>query len=315
MPDYPNARSLHHAVVSRSGGIAIVGAALFAGVAAFSSGVVAGWPIPWIGMSLILLVPVMLLDDHKGASISMRLVFQGMAMVVLLSGGLAITEVTLPGLLIIKGSTFLAYTLVAVLGVWMINLYNFMDGMDGLAAGMAVFGFVTFAIFGWLHQAPSFSGASLIVAGAAGGFLVHNFPPARLFMGDSGSSSLGLLATAFTLWGEVEGIIPLWMSLVLFSPFIADASITLFRRAVRGKAVWRAHREHYYQRLARTGLGHRRTVVLEYVLMAACAGSVLLADRFGAGEQWLLLTGWVGFYGLFFALFPKVEEFLLRKAT
>ena len=97
-------------------------------------------------------------------------------------------------------------------------------------------------------------------------------PAGRLFLGDTGSTALGFLAAAGSLWGSQAGLFPFWAALWVFSPFIVDATVTLLRRLVCGERIWEAHRSHYYQRLVLLGWGHRRTVLAEYVLMLACAG-------------------------------------------
>jgi UDP-N-acetylmuramyl pentapeptide phosphotransferase/UDP-N-acetylglucosamine-1-phosphate transferase len=178
----------------------------------------------------------------------------------------------------------------------MINLYNFMDGMDGFAGGMTLIGFSTLA---WLGRADAtFTDVCLIVAAASAGFLIHNFPPAKIFMGDTGSTALGFLTAACTLWGSKANLFPLWIAILVFSPFIVDATVTLLRRLLRGEKVWQAHRSHYYQRLVLLGWGHRKTVLAEYVLMLACAGSAVLAMELPpAGQTWLLVI-WVFIYSL-----------------
>ena len=173
--------------------------------------------------------------------------------------------------------------------MWMINLYNFMDGMDGFAGGMTVIGFGTLAVIGVEHQL--FMTMNLLVVSATCGFLLFNFPPAKIFMGDVGSSSLGFLAAGFSLWGNYEGIFPLWIALLIFSPFIVDATVTLLHRLFRGEKVWQAHKFHYYQRLVELGWGHKRTVLWEYVLMGACSISALIAPLLPFYGQGALLIG------------------------
>jgi UDP-N-acetylmuramyl pentapeptide phosphotransferase/UDP-N-acetylglucosamine-1-phosphate transferase len=171
-----------------------------------------------------------------------------------------------------------------------------MDGMDGFAGGMAVIGFSALA---WLGQADAgFSAICLTVAGACAGFLVFNFPPARIFLGDIGSTILGFLVAACGLWGYQAELFPFWALLLVFSPFIVDATVTLVRRLLRGEKVWQAHRSHYYQRLVLLGWGHRRTVRVEYALMLACAGSTLLAVHWSPTGQATLVAAWVLVYGL-----------------
>lgn len=94
---------------------------------------------------------------------------------------------------------------------------------------------------------------SLIIAAAFAGFLIFNFPPARIFMGDTGSSTLGLLAATLSLWGARDGVFPVWIAVLVFSPFIVDATVTLFWRLLRHEKIWQAHKAHYYQQLVQTG--------------------------------------------------------------
>jgi UDP-N-acetylmuramyl pentapeptide phosphotransferase/UDP-N-acetylglucosamine-1-phosphate transferase len=169
--------------------------------------------------------------------------------------------------------------------VWYTNLYNFMDGSDGLAGGMAVIGFGAYAIAAQLSGASPFAALCAAVAAAAAGFLVFNFPPARLFMGDAGSVPLGFLAGALGVVGWSRGYWPIWCPLLAFAPFVCDATLTLLRRALRRERVWQAHRDHYYQRLVRMGFGHRGTALIEYSVMGGCAAIALLARRESATAQ------------------------------
>jgi UDP-N-acetylmuramyl pentapeptide phosphotransferase/UDP-N-acetylglucosamine-1-phosphate transferase len=162
---------------------------------------------------------------------------------------------------------------------WMTNLYNFMDGADGLAAGMAVVGFGTYALGAWTAGDTGFVLVNLSVAGAAAAFLVVNFPPARMFMGDAGSIPLGFLAAVLGLTGWELGLWPLWFPPVVFAPFVLDASVTLVRRALRGEKLWQAHRSHYYQRQVLLGWSHRQLAMFEYGLMMATALAALIAQR------------------------------------
>ena len=111
-------------------------------------------------------------------------------------------------------------------------------------------------------------------------------------MGDTGSSLLGLLAGGLSMWGAREGVFPFWVALLVFSPFIVDATVTLLRRLGRGERVWQAHKSHYYQRLVQSGWGHRKTVLYEYVLMLACGLSALLAQQLNLQGQVALILFW-----------------------
>ena len=128
------------------------------------------------------------------------------------------------------------------------------------------------------------------VAAAAAGFLCFNFHPARIFMGDVGSVPLGFTAGALGLVGWRSGAWPLWFPLLVFAPFILDATVTLLRRALRGEKVWQAHRSHYYQRMVQMGLGHRGTALRAYGLMAGCGAAALAGLRMGFSLQCAIIT-------------------------
>ena len=174
---------------------------------------------------------------------------------------------------------------------WITNLYNFMDGSDGLAGGMSLIGFATYALAAWLADEIALAVAAASVAAAAGAFLFYNFHPARIFLGDVGSIPLGFLAAALGVLGWRNDAWPLWFPLAVFGPFIGDATLTLVKRVIRGERVWRAHREHYYQRMIRMGLGHRTTAYIEYATMALCAGAALLGRQQAPGIQVAVFCG------------------------
>ena len=289
--DKPNERSLHSRITPRGGGIAIliglsVGAGLtwrqwwFPGMApaAFGLSLVAAvsfaddvWPLPAWARIAVHLVAAILLVGVAGFDPALRL---------------------LPGLEW-SAPLWAVQTFCVLLSIWLVNLYNFMDGMDGFAGGMAVVGFGTLALLGYLAGSPAYATAAVLVAIASAGFLAFNFPPAHLFMGDVGASSLGFLAAVFILLAERLRLFPLWIGLLVFSPFVVDATWTLVRRALKGRIPWKAHREHFYQRLVQTGWSHRRTTVLAYLLMLNCNVCALLASWSAAPGVQGLLLGWM----------------------
>jgi len=305
--DTPNARSLHSHPIPKSGGIAILTGFAIAALLAYWLFV----PVPgyfWILITGLLIAIISFIDDCYHVSVRYRLLVHFIATYLLLGQGqFWITEWDLPGITW-TGSTFLQFSASLLFVVWMTNLYNFMDGMDGFAGGMAVFGFGTLAVFGGLANHLFFMAINLMVASAAGGFLLFNFPPARIFMGDVGASSLGFLAAAFSLWGHREGIFPLWVALLVFSPFIFDATVTLLRRLLQGDKIWLAHKSHYYQRLVELGWGHKNTVLWEYALMAACSVSALMIPSLPNYAQWYLLISWIIIYILLMYLVGWLEQ-------
>jgi UDP-N-acetylmuramyl pentapeptide phosphotransferase/UDP-N-acetylglucosamine-1-phosphate transferase len=161
---------------------------------------------------------------------------------------------------------------------------------------MAVIGFGTLALAAGVHGDVGLAALCASIAAAAAGFLCFNFPPARIFMGDSGSVPLGLLAASLGLVGVEGAVWPLWFPLLVFSPFIVDATVTLVRRALRGERVWQAHRSHYYQRMVRMGFGHRGTALLSYFLMAGCGFSGTAILDAGLSLRYLVITMWLFLY-------------------
>lgn len=303
--DHPNDRSLHDDPTPRGGGLGIC-------VAILASGCVAVWvagtlePAVWIALATVLIIGISYLDDHWVVHPASRMAVHCLAAGVLMFGGL------LPGALHMPGSEWqwpvtTGVVLILLYVVWMVNLYNFMDGMDGFAAGMAVIGFGCFAVLGAMQGETLFATLSFLIAAAASGFLALNFPPAQIFMGDVGSSVLGLLAASLSLWADRQAIFPLWVSVLVFSPFVVDATVTLGSRLWRRERVWEAHRTHFYQRLAQLGWGHRKTVLWEYALMIACAASGVIAVLVPAPAQWLLLCVWVVAYTMLVTVVQHLE--------
>lgn len=255
--DQPNERSLHARAVPRIGGLGIV--------AGSAAGLLAGGDFVPVILLALALAAVSLVDDWRHLPPAVRLLAHLAAASAFCLADLA------------AGVAVLAVAVVAI--GWMTNLYNFMDGSDGLAGGMAVFGFGTYAIAALLAGDPALATVCGCIVAAAAAFLRFNFHPARIFMGDVGSIPLGFLAGALGLIGTQRQLWPWWFPPVVFAPFVADATVTLLRRIARGERVWQPHRSHYYQRLVLLGWGHRRTALAEYTLMALSGGVAILAAR------------------------------------
>ena len=313
--DHPNERSLHTTPTPRTGGVAIVIGILAGGIILFFvSGVGFARELRWLGGLAALIASVSYLDDRRHIPVGYRLTAHTVASVMLGIAGLTVGSLSLPGIAHAIPA-WLAGILTVLFGVWVINLYNFMDGMDGFAGGMTVFGFGTLASLGWWGGDHNFAAVNLIIAGSAAGFLVFNFPAAKIFMGDTGSSTLGFLAAGMALWGNATGLVPLWISVLVFLPFIVDATVTLLRRLIRREKVWQAHKSHYYQRLVQAGWGHRKTVLVEYGLMVACAAGALTAYRATTVVQWAIITGAILLYVVFFRFVRATEATVRRDAN
>jgi UDP-N-acetylmuramyl pentapeptide phosphotransferase/UDP-N-acetylglucosamine-1-phosphate transferase len=296
--DHPNERSLHHNPTPRTGGVAIMGA-LYLGVLIFG---VLGWirsspddSMPgvdstgwWILMMTGVISIVSLMDDRRGLSIAVRFGVHLMAAALLVIGSGLVFHSKTDSLLGFIKLGWIAAPFTIVFVVWMTNLYNFMDGMDGFAGGMTVIGYGLLGYLGWQAHHPVISVIATLQSAAAAGFLVYNFPPARIFMGDVGSVSIGFLAAALIVLGCRDGVFDLWVPVIIFSPFILDATVTLARRAFHHEKVWEAHRDHYYQRLVLSGWSHRRAVLAEYGVMVLC-GAFALFYQYGS-EDWQLIV-------------------------
>jgi UDP-N-acetylmuramyl pentapeptide phosphotransferase/UDP-N-acetylglucosamine-1-phosphate transferase len=136
-----------------------------------------------------------------------------------------------------------------------------------------------------MPRSPPRAWRRVALAAGAGAFLVFNFHPARIFLGDVGSVPLGFLAAALGLLGWRDEAWPLWFPLLVFALFIGDATLTLFKRLIHRERVWQAHRTHYYQRLNQLGAGHRGTAFIAYGLMLGCSAAALYARQETAAVQ------------------------------
>ena len=288
--DLPNERSLHSEPTPRLGGVGIaLGALPLMCVAGNTTLCV-------IAACAAFLAVVSFIDDMRSLPVAVRLPAHFAAALV------AVLAFASPA----AGAPhwgWAGYALAVLAIAWMTNLFNFMDGSDGLAGGMATIGFAALAIAAAQSGYTPLALASLATSSAAAGFLLYNFPPARVFLGDAGSIPLGFLAGAFGTWGAVLGAWPAWFPLLVFSPFIVDASVTLLRRLLSGESIWRAHRAHYYQRLVLAGWSRRRLALAAYALMAAAGASALAALGQDAEVQCAIILAWGAIYvSLLFAI-------------
>jgi len=301
--DVPNARSSHKSPTPRGGGIAFVIsyllgilALLFIGSIGPSEALALAGTGAWIAL-------IGFLDDHGHIQARWRLLahFIGAAWALYWIGG--VPPIAVFGFEL--GSGWVLAILGALYLVWLLNLYNFMDGIDGIASieaiCVAVGGCILYAIAGQ----PMAGASSAMLAATVAGFLVWNFPPAKIFMGDGGSGFLGITLGALSLQAGWHSPAMLWAWLILLGVFIVDATLTLLRRLGRGEKVYEAHRTHAYQYASRRCGSHRRVTL-----------SVLAVNLL-----WLLpvaiavSTGFVdGLVGLLCAYLPLVAGALWLKA-
>lgn len=269
--DIPNARSSHSLPTPRGGGVAIVVVFLLGILVLFNFKLVttaALWALLGTGAWVAI---IGFIDDHQHIPARWRLIahFIGAAWGLYWLGGV-------PPLLGVEFG-WLGYVLGAFYLVWLLNLYNFMDGIDGLASIEAL----SVCAGGVLLTEQNH--ALLLLMVAVAGFLIWNFPPAKIFMGDAGSGFLGMILGLFSLQAAWHNTAFFWSWLILLGVFIVDATLTLARRFLRGEKVYVAHRSHAYQYAARQYCSHKKVSLAVAVINVA----------------WLLpLAWWVGFGGL-----------------
>lgn len=293
LPDVPNGRSLHQKTCSRSGGAALC-LAILGGTVVAAACQLLPWFIAVTMLGALGIAAISFLDDAIEIFCGYRFAVHIYAACILFTIPIIPAAGTLPGLAVPLTSS-VAVLLLGVSVVWMVNLYNFMDGMDGFAAGMGAIGFSTLAAVGFVDARIDYAMVNLIVGVACFVFLRFNSPPARLFMGDTGACLLGYLAAVSALWGERSAVLPLWTFLLIFSPFIVDATVTLTGRLIRLEKVWIGQRNHFYHKLL-LRLGHTRTVRGYYTVMVACAVTAIATRNASVAIQWVAIASWSAFY-------------------
>jgi Fuc2NAc and GlcNAc transferase len=278
--DEPNLRSSHTRPTPRGGGLAIVIVfAMALSIGWVCLGVISSALAKAVLVGSLLVAAVGYVDDRSDLSATVRLSVHVVAVILAFSvtGGLSYSQ---------GGPAPLAVQFMAGLAcLWFLNLFNFMDGIDGIAATEAVFVSMAAAmLLSRLDAPPELLYSWLALSGASFGFLFHNWPPARIFMGDTGSGFLGfVIAILLVASTQVPGF-SLWVAIILVSAFGADATVTLVRRMLRGDEWHRPHRSHAYQRLSRRW-GRHLPVTLLYcavnlVIILPCAAAAVAAPEY-----------------------------------
>ncbi|HEY7639562.1 MAG TPA: glycosyltransferase family 4 protein [Steroidobacteraceae bacterium] len=284
--DHPTHRSSHELATPRGGGVAIVVAATLA----FGMLRYYGFLDPGLLMALcggIAVAAIGLLDDRHHVNPGIRLAIHAAAATWALYclGGLPPLQLGSATVTFALGG----YALGVIAIVWAVNLFNFMDGLDGIAGSEAIFVALGGAVISGLvgAQHPVWP-AALIFAAACAGFLAWNWPPAKIFMGDVGSGYLGFILAVLAIGAGREHSAALWSWAILGGVFLVDATVTLLRRLMRRERVLEAHRSHAYQRLAQRWNSHRRVTLTVAALNASwllpCA---LLAWLHPAAGVWI----------------------------
>lgn len=274
--DVPNARSLHAVPVPRGAGLAIAVVVLAVHVWLLASG-------RWSGTAPTVITAVAAgfaalgwADDRASRGVALRFGAQALLSFVFVCGALP-PDVSWP-----------ARALLCLAVMWAVNLFNFMDGADGLAGVQACAAGLGLSVLLGIEGHGGAALAALAIAGAALGFLRWNWHPARIFLGDAGSYFLGFELAALVMLSAPHARLP-WPGLVLVAPFVIDASLTLTARAMRGVPLWRAHREHVYQRLVLNGWSPARvSTALAAMLMLLCWPAAAVAHAQGPASTLLV---------------------------
>ncbi len=285
--DTPNARSSHSIATPRGGGLSIV--VCFLVVVAFSDLIPSDIVFALLGSGLLVAV-VGFWDDQSHIAARWRLLshFMAATWVVFWLGG--IPEFQFLGFSIDAG--WIGMVIVAFLLVWLLNLFNFMDGIDGIAASETVFVACAGAYFSWLNGSENLTYIALILAAATMGFLILNWSPAKIFMGDVGSGFLGLMLGIIAYASILQGV-SIWIWLILLAVFLVDSGVTLLRRILNGQKWYEAHCSHAYQHAARKW-GHKRVtisvIIINLFWLFPLAGLSYLKPDFGLWITLLAFT-------------------------
>lgn len=299
--DIPNERSSHAIPTPRGGGIAIA-VAFFLGV---------GWLV-WQGIIPSALASALLgggtviaitgyWDDLKPLSISFRLTLHFLAAFWALYclGGFPLLEF---------GSWtlhlgWIGFIFAAVAIVWLTNLYNFMDGIDGLAGSEALFVSVVGGIVLYLTGSVGMATLCFFFAAAILGFLIWNWPPAKIFLGDVGSGLLGYVFALLAIATANQQHLPIIFWITLLAVFVFDTTFTLFHRMLRGERWYAAHCQHLYQRLVQQGISHAKVTVGVTLVNVAILGPLVY---FMYRTPSVLLSGFLLLMMIFFAVWYNV---------
>ncbi|MEW6314507.1 MAG: MraY family glycosyltransferase [Pseudomonadota bacterium] len=289
--DIPNARSSHAQPTPKSGGVAIVaafvcglaGMAWLAGPAVVMQGYFLGFVF-----AVLLVAAISFYDDVKHKPFLVKLVAQLVAAGVVMAAGVVLDELTLPWFGRVELG-WLGYTLTFLWIVGLTNAFNFMDGLDGLAGGVAFIAAVFFCFIALGLGSDLVYMVSYILAAGSLGFLLYNFPPARIFMGDVGSAFLGftfaVLAVIAARYDQSH--VSFWVMPLLLGHFIYDTAFTFMRRLLRGEKVTDAHRDHLYQLFSRLGYGHLPVTLFYYGLSLLQGGAALWLAHAAGTQAWL----------------------------
>jgi len=256
--DVPNERSSHLMPTPRGGGLSIVIPVLLCIAVLFLTAQLEGNIALALGTGCFFVAGVGWIDDHQHIPANWRVLLYGIAAVLAVyflaeSDNFLSVFHQLPFAIV---SSFL----IVIWIVWMTNLYNFMDGTDALAAIQTICAGLLAGILFWLEGQYGLATVCFVMSASSCGFLFWNWPPAKIFMGDVGSCSLGFCFGVLAVIGEIQGSVPFTVFIILLSLFICDTTLTLLMRVFANEKWYQAHKSHAYQRLVQLGMSHKKLV-------------------------------------------------------
>jgi UDP-N-acetylmuramyl pentapeptide phosphotransferase/UDP-N-acetylglucosamine-1-phosphate transferase len=307
--DIPNDRSSHSIPKPRLGGVAITVSFYFT----CATLLIAGFrPFPSVstfagalgGGAVIALAG--LFDDLRGLDARLKLAVQFGAAGIAAAFGIVLHEFSVP----LIGSISLGVLSVPATLVWIvaiINFYNFIDGIDGLAAGIGLIASAFLYTIAGMTGSYEMRSLYAVLAGSSFGFLRFNFPPARIFMGDMGSTFIGYTFAVLSVIAQGSGV-PAFITILLLAGAVGDVALTLIRRALKKERLFSPHRTHYYQRLTSLGLSHKQVTLLEYLIASLLGVSAILAFHQAWSFVTFLSVIWIGFFMWALAKIRSMEK-------
>ncbi len=297
MIDVPNARSSHQHPTPRGGGIGFI-TATFVGIL--------GWfgnlALPWLFVPALGIAAIGAADDLKSLSPRRRFLFQILgASATVWWGKLSLQVIAFPTVTFLF-SPQVGGILAVFFIVSMINIYNFMDGIDALAGGLGVISCVFFGIYFMQTGQMDWAVIQMILGAALLGFLIWNYPKAKIFMGDVGAYFLGFyFAILILIVSQGPDNVSIFVPTAWLSVIGVDASITILIRMIKRKKIWEAHKEHFFQKLHLSGWEHQQIIWLEYAhLIAVGSLGLVYLHTTSTQLQWLILVAALGSFVLKF---------------
>ena len=290
--DVPNQRSSHQVATPRGGGLSIVVVFLGAVIGSYVFGNLPTDVFSSLLVGGVLVAGIGFVDDHRHVPAKWRFLVQIIAatFTIAMLGGFP--EIQLGDKVVDLG--LVGDAMAIVFTVWLINLYNFMDGIDGIAAVEAVCISGSALVIASVGDGGFISSLLAVLAGTALGFLVWNWPPAKIFMGDVGSGFIGFVLAMLAIISNSMGLLPIWSWLILAGVFVVDATVTLITRMINGEQWYSAHNNHAYQKASRRLKSHKAVtlsvLMINIMWLLPIAWFASIRPEFG---WWLTIIAWM----------------------